>query len=128
MFIFYLQMNFKILIIHANDKVYNLYSKKFIKLSSAEFFQKKEAAEALKFLNESSHQIDLIITDFSAINGYDFVNIIKSNEKNKNIPIIAITHFPEQNYSQEVFAKVISIMNVEKTLHGHVLDILKIKN
>ena len=116
------------MIINANDRIYSLYAKKFIKIKSVDFIQMAGATEALKCLKDSSEKIDLIITDFSTMNGYEFAKELKKEENTKHIPIIAITNFPEQNYSQEVFAKVICITNVEKTLNDHVIETLNINN
>ena len=67
--------------------------KSIVEVIGIDFLEAEDGKEALKVLEETDGKIDLILLDWEMpnVNGYEFLQAIKKNERFNNIPVIMLT-------------------------------------
>lgn len=71
-----------------------------------EVLQAKNGKEALEWLDRKSAEIKIIILDIvmPVMDGFEFLEVVKKNEKYKNIPVIIASNLDSDTDRQSAFA------------------------
>ena len=120
------QKNIFILDIENTNTVYleNIINKYNLNIN---IIKSNNEKESLELLNKNSEKINLIFIDFKAMkmNIEEYLSNVKNNEKIRNIPIIAIIKYLNENEMKEYSEKGISEFINKPFIISNILDLIK---
>lgn len=93
----------KIVLVVEDDDANYLYFKSLLKKTAAKVVWKKNGHDALKFINDSDQQIDLVILDvlIPFVNGIEVTKELRRSRK--TLPVVIVTAYTSKEIRQSCF-------------------------
>lgn len=115
----------KILIVEDDKILLEMYLDRF-KKERFDVFYAENGEEALKII--TTNKVDLILLDLlmPKKGGLGVIQVLKSNPEHKNIPIIVMTAYPQENYKKMALENgVVDFISKSEVMPAEIVEKVK---